>query len=215
MLRVVSRRLSIHCLLYSLIRIKHRVVTFYLHGRAVAPVFQMVIPTSTVIRSGLRRLQGLFHLSRPVLVKAGKPWFQGDRVNLLSVIVHNLRSGEHPTVIVHPRLFPAVMRLVKLVLLIMLPVLSPLFTEMTKILTARTKPLLTSQRLQIVVMDRNQGGGVSLRITLLNIQGLISKTVNKLDSSERKHIFDSNDIVLLTETWSSDLHNYSFNVLNA
>lgn len=52
---------------------------------------------------------------------------------------------------------------------------------------------------------------VPLRITLLNIQWLISKNVNKIDSSELKHIFDCNDIVLLTETWSSDLHNYSFN----
>ena len=37
---------------------------------------------------------------------------------------------------------------------------------------------------------------------------LISKNVCKLDAPEIVHIFEKNDIILLTETWSSDLYNY-------
>ena len=46
---------------------------------------------------------------------------------------------------------------------------------------------------------------------MLNVQGLVSKNVCKLDSPEIKSIFENNDLVLFTETWSSDLYDYNVN----
>ena len=43
------------------------------------------------------------------------------------------------------------------------------------------------------------------RISLLNVQGLISKRVNKLKSKELFSIFQNHDIILFTETWTSDI----------
>ena len=43
---------------------------------------------------------------------------------------------------------------------------------------------------------------MTLRCALLNCQGLVTKRTNKIKSSEFQHIFNSNDIVLLTETWT-------------
>jgi len=40
----------------------------------------------------------------------------------------------------------------------------------------------------------------------LNINGLRTKRCNKLDLPELKHVFQTNDIVLVTETWSSVYH---------
>lgn len=40
---------------------------------------------------------------------------------------------------------------------------------------------------------------------MLNVQGLISKRVNKLKSKELFPIFQNNDIILFTETWTSDI----------
>ena len=39
---------------------------------------------------------------------------------------------------------------------------------------------------------------------IINIQGLVSKNSNKLQSKELQDIFKGNDIVLMTETWLSD-----------
>ena len=44
---------------------------------------------------------------------------------------------------------------------------------------------------------------------MLNVQGLVSKNVCKLDSPEIKNIFENNDLVLFTETWPSDLYGYN------
>ena len=46
---------------------------------------------------------------------------------------------------------------------------------------------------------------MNLRISLLNVQGLISKRVNKLKSKELFSIFQNHDIILFTETWTSDI----------
>lgn len=43
-----------------------------------------------------------------------------------------------------------------------------------------------------------------LRFTLLNVQGLVTKRTNKLKTEEFQNIFNSNDIVLLTETWTNN-----------
>ena len=51
---------------------------------------------------------------------------------------------------------------------------------------------------------------------VLNINGLRTKRCNKLDLPELKHVFQTNDIVLFTETWSSvyhDLHVDGFECL--
>lgn len=44
---------------------------------------------------------------------------------------------------------------------------------------------------------------MSLRCSLLNCQGLATKRTNKLNTDEFKNIFNSSDIVLLTETWTN------------
>ena len=41
--------------------------------------------------------------------------------------------------------------------------------------------------------------------TLLNIQGLISRRSNKLQSTELTQIFQQNDFILLTKIWTNDL----------
>ena len=60
---------------------------------------------------------------------------------------------------------------------------------------------------------------MSLRFSLLNAQGLISRRTNKLKSPELKQIFDSSDLVLFAESWTdetSDLevNNFEHFVLN-
>ena len=44
-----------------------------------------------------------------------------------------------------------------------------------------------------------------LNFLFLNVQGLLTKDTNKLQSDELIKIFQSNDIVLLTEVWTNDL----------
>lgn len=44
---------------------------------------------------------------------------------------------------------------------------------------------------------------------LLNVQGLVGKTYNKLQSEELSHLFNTNDILLFTETWSNFYYDYS------
>ena len=46
---------------------------------------------------------------------------------------------------------------------------------------------------------------MTLRFCLLNCQGLVSRRTNKLNSDEFKSILSSNDIILLTETWTDNL----------
>lgn len=43
---------------------------------------------------------------------------------------------------------------------------------------------------------------MTLRCSLLNCQGLVTKRLNKIQTSEFQTIFQSSDIVLLTETWT-------------
>lgn len=43
-----------------------------------------------------------------------------------------------------------------------------------------------------------------LRFSLLNVQGLVTKRTNKLKTEEFQTIFNSSDIVLLTESWTND-----------
>ena len=47
------------------------------------------------------------------------------------------------------------------------------------------------------------------QFTLLNIQGLMTKYTNKLQSRELKYILSKNDFVLLTETWASEIADIS------
>jgi len=49
---------------------------------------------------------------------------------------------------------------------------------------------------------------IEVKCCLLNVQGLIGKGYNKLDSDEMKNTLNKYDIVLLTETWSNDNFNY-------
>ena len=46
---------------------------------------------------------------------------------------------------------------------------------------------------------------VLLNSSLLNVQGLVTKYTNKLQSEELIKIFQSNDTILLTEIWTNDL----------
>lgn len=46
---------------------------------------------------------------------------------------------------------------------------------------------------------------MNLRFALLNVQGLISKRVNKLKTKEVSSVFQNNDVVLFTEVWSNEL----------
>ena len=50
-----------------------------------------------------------------------------------------------------------------------------------------------------------------LRISLLNVQGLVTKRTNKLKSMEFQNIFKNNDLVLLTETWTNEFSDISVN----
>lgn len=50
---------------------------------------------------------------------------------------------------------------------------------------------------------------MNLRFALLNVQGLISKRINKLKSKEVSTIFQNNDVVLFTEVWSSEIQDLS------
>ena len=58
-----------------------------------------------------------------------------------------------------------------------------------------------------------RGGGEkankSLRTGLPNIQGLMSERTNKLASPEFINIYEKHDILLLNETWPSDLSHVS------
>jgi hypothetical protein len=45
---------------------------------------------------------------------------------------------------------------------------------------------------------------VPLRFVLLNIQGIATKRTNKLNSPEIRNIFENNDIVLFSETWTDE-----------
>lgn len=49
----------------------------------------------------------------------------------------------------------------------------------------------------------------------MNVQGLITKYHNKLDSNELVNIFENNDIIGLTETWSGNEYNYDVNGFTA
>ena len=50
-----------------------------------------------------------------------------------------------------------------------------------------------------------------IRFALLNIQGLQTKRLDKLISPELTNIFNNNDIICLTETWGSDVIDFSVN----
>ena len=50
---------------------------------------------------------------------------------------------------------------------------------------------------------------VTLRCTLLNCQGLVTKRTNKIKTVEFQSIFQSNDVVLLTETWTDQYSDVS------
>ena len=58
-----------------------------------------------------------------------------------------------------------------------------------------------------------------LRVSLLNVQGLVFKRTNKLQTDEFQNIFSSSDVVLLTETWTNQysdigVNNFEAYVLN-
>ena len=46
-----------------------------------------------------------------------------------------------------------------------------------------------------------------MKFVLLNVQGLVSKNVNKLETPEIKSLFLNNDILCFTETWSNESTN--------
>ena len=50
--------------------------------------------------------------------------------------------------------------------------------------------------------------------TLLNVQGLIGRRYNKLNSVELKQVFASSDIIMFTEAWSNDCYDYHVDGFN-
>ena len=48
---------------------------------------------------------------------------------------------------------------------------------------------------------------VPIRIAFLNVEGLVTKKVNKLQCDEIKTLFLNNDIVMFNETWTSESSN--------
>ena len=40
-----------------------------------------------------------------------------------------------------------------------------------------------------------------LKLVIFNIQGLVTKTTNKIETPELRKLFEKSDIVMLTETW--------------
>ena len=50
-------------------------------------------------------------------------------------------------------------------------------------------------------------GEVPIRIAFLNVEGLVTKKVNKLQCDEIKTLFQNNDIVMFNETWTSESSN--------
>ena len=52
---------------------------------------------------------------------------------------------------------------------------------------------------------------MTLRFTLLNVQGLVTRRTNKLKTPEMQKVFDSSDVVMFTETWTNDLSNIEVN----
>ena len=49
-----------------------------------------------------------------------------------------------------------------------------------------------------------------INFVVLNIHCLISKRTNKLNLQELRHIFENNDLLLLTETWTDEYSDISF-----
>ena len=52
---------------------------------------------------------------------------------------------------------------------------------------------------------------MTLRFTLLNVQGLVTRRTNKLKTPEMQNVFDCSDVVMFTETWTNDLSNIDVN----
>ena len=53
----------------------------------------------------------------------------------------------------------------------------------------------------------------SVNVCLWNIQGLITKSTNKLLSTELTDVMHKNDLILLTETWTCKLSDIAVNGL--
>ena len=58
-----------------------------------------------------------------------------------------------------------------------------------------------------------------MKFALLNVQGLIGKLFDKLQSPEFKNLVETNDVITVTETWTNelscvDLEGYEHFVLN-
>lgn len=51
---------------------------------------------------------------------------------------------------------------------------------------------------------------MELRFSLLNINGLVTKRNNKLNSEEIRSVFESSDVVLFTETWGHSYCNFEY-----
>lgn len=51
---------------------------------------------------------------------------------------------------------------------------------------------------------------MELRFSLLNINGLVTKRNNKLNSEEIRRVFESSDVVLFTETWGHSYCNFEY-----
>ena len=49
-----------------------------------------------------------------------------------------------------------------------------------------------------------------VQFALINVQGLITKRLNKLQSSELKRVFDTNDIICITESWGDESQNFDY-----
>ena len=50
-------------------------------------------------------------------------------------------------------------------------------------------------------------GKVPIRFAFLNVEGLVTKKMNKLQCAEIKDLFQNNEIVLFNETWTSEMSN--------
>ena len=50
-------------------------------------------------------------------------------------------------------------------------------------------------------------GKVPIRFAFLNVEGIVTKMVNKLQHAEIKDLFQNNEIVLFNEIWTSEMTN--------
>ena len=65
-------------------------------------------------------------------------------------------------------------------------------------------------RESLISNNHNKNLSESIRFAPFNIQGIITKRLNKLQTSELQSIFKNNDLVCLTESWGDSSQNFDY-----